>query len=141
MNYTRQHYKDEQNIAILILSQKFCDRINKNPYLTTSVIFAVNNLKGPIKINKFQKLSEKIKKEIMQKIILLVEPINNPFYTPEKIGNIFMNRFAIDENASIEILNIFELGKTSMKDSVPEGKNFQNILKERQRKGTDYFKV
>ena len=38
----------------------------------------------------------------MQKIILLVEPNDDAFITPAKIGNIFMNRFAIHEDASSE---------------------------------------
>ena len=47
----------------------------------------------------------------MQKIILFIEPNDRAFYTPVKIGNLFMNRFAIDEDASAEFLNIFELCK------------------------------
>ena len=53
----------------------------------------------------------------MQKIVLFVEPVlfdESAFMTPEKIGNIFMNRFSIDEDASTEILGIFELGMTSL---------------------------
>ena len=45
----------------------------------------------------------------MQKIILFVEPSDNAYETPGNIGNLFMNRFAVDEDASIEILKIFEL--------------------------------
>ena len=46
----------------------------------------------------------------MQKIVLFIEPnADNTFKTPSKIGNLFMNRFAIDENANCEILNICEL--------------------------------
>ena len=53
----------------------------------------------------------------MQKIILFVEPNEFAFANPEKIGDIFMNRFAIDENASCEILKKYELPKTSQKIS------------------------
>ena len=46
----------------------------------------------------------------MQKIVLFIEPnADNTFKTPSKIGNLFMNRFAIEENANCEILNICEL--------------------------------
>ena len=48
----------------------------------------------------------------MQKIILFMEPTETAYETPVKIGNLFMNRFAIDENDSSEILKIFELHKT-----------------------------
>ena len=44
----------------------------------------------------------------MQKIILFIDPSDYAFETPVKIGNLFINRFAIDEDASFEILEIFE---------------------------------
>ena len=48
----------------------------------------------------------------MQKIVLFIEPSEDAWLTPVKIGNLFMNRFAIDEDVSSEILGIFELGTT-----------------------------
>ena len=77
----------------------------------------------------------------MQKIILLVEPNDHTFMTPAKIGNIFMNRFAIDEDASSEILKIFELAKTSKEMSMPGSENYKNFNEERQQKGMDHFIV
>jgi len=71
----------------------------------------------------------------MQKIILFVEPFHETFMTPAKIGNIFMNRFAIDENASCEILKRYELCKTSV-----EIFN-ENFVEEGQQKGMDQFIV
>ena len=48
----------------------------------------------------------------MQKIVLFLDLDSaHTFETPVKIGNLFMNRFAIDEDASVEIINIFELKK------------------------------
>ena len=75
----------------------------------------------------------------MQKIILFVEPIHETFSTPAKIGNLFVNRFAIDENASCEILKRFELGKTSVEMSWNEHENYENLAAERQQKGMDHF--
>ena len=49
----------------------------------------------------------------MQKIVLFIEPSEEAWRTPLKIGNLFMNRFAVDEDAASEILKIFELGKSS----------------------------
>ena len=46
----------------------------------------------------------------MQKIVLFIEPYESKFFTPSKSGNLFMNRFAVDEDAAFEILKIFELG-------------------------------
>ena len=53
----------------------------------------------------------------MQKIVFFIEPSDRAFDTPFKIGNLFMNRFAVDEDAASEILKIFELEKTSLKIS------------------------
>ena len=48
-----------------------------------------------------------------QKIVLFIEPkekrLNKSFQTPTKIGNLFLNRSAIDEDESNEILKIIEL--------------------------------
>ena len=80
----------------------------------------------------------------MQKVILFIEPIDEEYLTPVKIGNIFMNRFAIDEDASSEILNIFELAKTSMSMSLPEESKYDkscyiDFTKEKQHKGMNHF--
>ena len=69
----------------------------------------------------------------MQKIILFIEPNDDAFMTPAKIGDIFMNRFAIDENASCEILKKFELGKTSF------DMHWSRRHRETRKKGMDHF--
>ena len=45
----------------------------------------------------------------MQKIVLFIETPRLPYDFPSNIGNLFMNRFAIDEEANYEILKIFKL--------------------------------
>ena len=77
----------------------------------------------------------------MQKIILFIEPFEDAFETPTKIGDIFMNRFAIDEDASCEILKRFELAKASDEMSWPNGENYKNFVEERKQKGMDHFVV
>ena len=77
----------------------------------------------------------------MQKIILFVEPFDETFYTFAKIGDLFMNRFAIDENASCEILQRFELDKTSVEMSRSWHGNYKNFVEERKQKGIDQFIV
>ena len=52
----------------------------------------------------------------MQKIILFIEP-SVAWKTSLKIGNLFMNRFAVDEDAASEILKIFELGNIRFRTS------------------------
>ena len=46
-----------------------------------------------------------------QKIVLFIEQAQRPWQTHSKIGNLFMNRFAIDEDAYHEILKIYQLEK------------------------------
>ena len=75
----------------------------------------------------------------MQKIILFIEPYDEKFYTFAKIGDLFMNRFAIDEDASCEILKRFELGKTSIEISWSGHENYKNFVEERQQKGMDHL--
>ena len=53
----------------------------------------------------------------MQKTVLFIEPSEHAFFTSLNIGNLFMNRFAVDEDAAPEILKIFELDKCSRKMS------------------------
>ena len=85
----------------------------------------------------------------MQKIVLFIEPCEDAWFTPLKIGNSFMNRFAVDENQASEVLKIFELDKTSTKMSysgilnpkIPESMNsdYKNFGKERKQKGMDFI--
>ena len=45
----------------------------------------------------------------MHKIVLFIEPQKYKDSTPSKIGNLFINRFAIDEDGCNEILKIIYL--------------------------------
>ena len=72
-----------------------------------------------------------------QKIVLFIEPSDHACDTPLKIGNLFMNRFAVDEDAASEILKIFELDKSSIKMS--EHDEYKNFKKERKQKGMDFI--
>ena len=71
----------------------------------------------------------------MQKIVLFIEPNDDAFSTPEKIGHLFMNRFAVDEDASCEVLNVLELGKASEKMSRRKDPEYANFENERIEKG------
>ena len=48
----------------------------------------------------------------MQKIVLFIEPQKRKWTTPLKIGDLFINRFAIDEDGCNETLKIFNLDTT-----------------------------
>ena len=45
----------------------------------------------------------------MQKIVLFIEPQEDQSITPLKIGNLFINRFSIEEDECNEILKIYYL--------------------------------
>ena len=45
----------------------------------------------------------------MQQIVLFIEPQYHKSFTPSKIGNLFTNRFAIDEDECNELLKIYYL--------------------------------
>ena len=47
--------------------------------------------------------------KLNQIIVLFIEPASTASLTPYKIGNLFMNRFAIGEDAKHEILKIYHL--------------------------------
>ena len=47
--------------------------------------------------------------KLNQKIVLFIEPAEEAWSKPSKIGNLFMNRFGIDEDAKHEILKIHHL--------------------------------
>ena len=71
----------------------------------------------------------------MHKIVLFIEPYDDKFYTPAKIGHLFMNKFGVDEDASFEVINILELGKTSTKMSLPKHPEYSKFENERREKG------
>ena len=73
----------------------------------------------------------------MQKIVLFIEPSDDAFLKPFKIGHLFTNRFAIEEEANFEIVKIFELGKSSIKMSDSDDPKYSNFEEERSYKGTN----
>ena len=86
----------------------------------------------------------------MQKIILFFEPYEKAFMTSAKLGNIFMNRSAIDENDSSEIVNVLEFSESLLNrllDTIHYEKQYDRLrwltllVKERQRKGMDHSLV
>ena len=49
--------------------------------------------------------------KLKQKIILFIEPNEEDQKSPRSIGNLYLNRFVINEDAADEVLNIFQLEK------------------------------
>ena len=54
--------------------------------------------------------------KLNQKIVLFIEPAETARSAPSKIGNLFVNRFAIDEDAYHEILKICHLENNFLRD-------------------------
>ena len=77
----------------------------------------------------------------MHKIVLFIEPYDDEFYTPEKIGHLFMNRFGVDEDAAFKVINVLELEKISSKMSWPKDLEYSNFENERIDKGMGRFIV
>ena len=73
----------------------------------------------------------------MQKIVVFIEPNDQAFILPFKLGYRFMNRFAINEDEGTEILKICELQKTSWNISWPGSPEYNNFENERKQKGMD----
>ena len=53
--------------------------------------------------------------KIRQNLVILIEPNEDTFLTPVKIGNSFLNRFLIDEEAGFELLGMYYLHQSSLR--------------------------
>ena len=73
-------------------------------------------------------------RKIQQDLFLLVEPSNDAYLTPAKIGNLYLNRFAIDEDAGFEILGIQFLHRASRRQ-VDQLIPLNDLLLKRDNKG------
>ena len=64
----------------------------------------------------------------MQKIVVFIEEADEPSVTPLKIGNLFMNRFSIDEDAGFEILKIFYPKRSCILNRESKGLDLNYLL-------------
>ena len=69
--------------------------------------------------------------------VVLMEPSRDPHNISLKAGNMYLNRFCIDEDSGFELAGIYFLRKSTEKISY----SFKTILggDERVVKGTEYF--
>ena len=51
----------------------------------------------------------------MQNLVFLMEPPEEEYDTSLKAGNMYLNRFCIDEDASFELSGVYDLKKPSNK--------------------------
>ena len=63
----------------------------------------------------------------MQKIVVFIEEADEPSVTPLKTGNLFMNRFSIDEDAGVEILKIFYPKRSCILNRESKGLDLNNL--------------
>ena len=59
--------------------------------------------------------------KIMQNLVFLMEPSNNPLEVSFKGGNMCLNRFSIDENGAFELSGVYNLEKTSKNIRLHDG--------------------
>ena len=76
-------------------------------------------------------------RQTQQSVIIFIEPSENPFLTPLKIGHLFLNRFGIDEDAGFEILGIHFLHRSSRKFS-DQSLSHSDFLMKRDQKGREF---
>ena len=65
---------------------------------------------------------------IMQKIVVFIEQAYEPSVTPLNTGNLFMNRFSIDEDAGVEILKIFYPKRSCILNRESKGLDLNYLL-------------
>ena len=63
-----------------------------------------------------------------------MEEREEAYSTPLKIGNLFFNRFGVDEDAAFEMVGVYHLQKSSNKMANPRNEEYEN---ERKEKGMD----
>ena len=66
-----------------------------------------------------------------------MEEIEEAYYTPLKIGNLFFNRCAADEDAAFESVGVYNLQKSSHEMAYQYGEEYKNFENERKEKGMD----
>ena len=67
--------------------------------------------------------------KLKQNIVVFIEPNDEDQKSPTSIGNLYLNRFAIDEDAADEILKICQLQKCNryLSDIKKDQKGMDNI--------------
>ena len=61
--------------------------------------------------------------------------------TPLKGGNLFFNRFGVDEDAAFEMVGVYNLQKSSDNMANPYREAYKNLEKERKEKGMDIYHI
>ena len=67
-------------------------------------------------------------------IILFIEPAKEEWKCPESIGNLYLNRFAIDEDAAHEVLDVYYRQQSSAELCDPKNEAYANFEFERKHK-------
>ena len=60
-----------------------------------------------------QSVKRKITPKIMQNLVFLMEPSNDAYRFNLEGGDMYLNRFAIDEDAAFEVSGVYHLIKSS----------------------------
>ena len=73
----------------------------------------------------------------MQNVVLFTEKVKETWCTPLKIGDLFFNRFGVDEDAAFEMLGVYQLEESSFKMAFSMEKEYENFETDREAKGKD----
>ena len=67
--------------------------------------------------------------KLKQNIVVFIEPNDEDQKSPTSIGNLYLNRFAIDEDAADEVLKVCQLQKCNryLSDKEKDQKGMDNI--------------
>ena len=76
----------------------------------------------------------KIGQKMKQQVILFIEPAEEEWRCQESIGNLYLNRFAIDEDTAYEVLGVYYLQQSSAELCDPKNDAYANYEIERQHK-------
>ena len=83
-----------------------------------------------------------IETQYKHQVVLFMKESEEDWQTPLKIGNLFFNRFAADEDAAFESVGVYHLQKSSQKMATKLFNNeYANFENERKIKGTDIYPI
>ena len=75
-------------------------------------------------------------------LVIFLEPSEDYYFTPLKIGMRFFNRVAMDENAGLEIISVYNLKQSSWKMTYPDHNEYKDFEIQRTTKGlVDHLKL
>ena len=79
--------------------------------------------------------------KLMQNLVVLMEQTEKTHYINQKAGNMFLNRFCIDEDAAFELSGVCDLQYPVSFETTPAETFTKNPLEEIRAKGKGYISL